>query len=44
MRDSAAWYKITHTVIMRHINKNLVLGKYIYKLVDKHPITKEPLA
>lgn len=43
MRDAAAWCGITHTVIMRHLNKNLVLGKYPYKSAGKHPITKEPL-
>lgn len=43
MRDAAAWCGITHTVIMRHLNKNLVLGKYSYKSAGKHPITKEPL-
>lgn len=43
MRDAAIWCGITHTVIMRHLNKNLVRGKYSYKSAGKHPITKEPL-
>jgi hypothetical protein len=43
IRDAAIWCGITHTVIMRHLNKNLVLGKYLYKSAGKHPTTKEPL-
>jgi len=43
IRDAAIWCGISHTVIMRHLNKNLVLGKYPYKSAGKHPTTKEPL-
>jgi hypothetical protein len=44
MRDAAIWCGLTaHTVIMRHLNKNIVRGKYLYKSAGKHPITKEPL-
>lgn len=44
MRDAAMWCGLTaHTVIMRHLNKKFVRGKYLYKSAGKHPITKEPL-
>lgn len=43
MRDAAIWCGITHTVIMRHLNKNLVRGKYLYRSAGKHPTTKESL-
>ncbi len=44
MRDAAIWCGLTaHTVIMRHLNKNFVRGKYLYKSAGKHPVTKEPL-
>lgn len=44
MREAAAWCGLTaHTVIMRHLNNNIVRGKYQYKSAGKHPVTKEPL-